>query len=213
LALICSSLSYGDIKETDETGLEGNDFKPNDLATTISYARKISNISLGINIKYISSKIKETAQAFAVDMGGMLTSEDDKLSFGIVVQNIGQKMKFADVEEALPVNIKLGSGYRIKDNWVIALDVNAPKDNSIKVGIGTEYNCKLDFRSNSMQYENSANVSFRAGYNTVTKDIDGLKGITAGLGCSYKDYSVDYAFVPFGDLGNTHRISMTINFK
>ena len=36
--------------------------------------------------------------------------------------------------------------------------------------------------------------------------------LSFGGGFRYEKYQIDYAFVPFGDLGNTHRISLLFNF-
>jgi hypothetical protein len=196
-------LSYGSMEERDTSGLEISSFKPSDLAGTISYARKISNIMLGINVKYISSRIKQTATAFAIDMGVLYKLSGDKVSLGCVIQNVGTKMKFVEEENPLPMNIKIGSCYNIKENWLTAVDFNLPNDNILNVEVGTEYNYLVSEKTI---------ISGRAGYNTKSKDIDGLKGITVGLGGSYLDYNLDYAFVPFGDLGNTHRVSFGIKF-
>jgi long-subunit fatty acid transport protein len=191
-------LSYGKIKETDDTGLDIGNFKPSDIAGTISYARKVSDIMLGVNVKYISSKITKTATAFAGDIGGLYKLMKDRLSVGLAVSNLGTKMKFVDEKDSLPMAVKLGGAYKIKDNWIASLDVTAPNDNALIIGGGTEYNYKLNEK---------ITIAGRTGYNTKTKDVGGLRGLTAGIGGTYLDYSLDYAFVPFGDLGDTHRVS------
>ena len=196
-------LSYGSIVETDDTGLELGNFKPNDIAISLSYGRIISDLLVGINAKYISSKLKDSATAFAGDIGCMYRFNEDKAALGLVVQNIGTKMKFEDEEEKLPMNIKLGGAYNIRKNWLAAVDINAPTDDEISFGAGTEYIYNLN---------NEINISGRAGYSTALKDTGGLNGITGGLGVEYSSYALDYAFVPFGDLGDTHRISLGLKF-
>jgi len=199
-------LSYGALKGMDETGLELSNFSPSDLAGNVSYARKIADVGVGLNVKYISCKIKKSATAFAGDIGLMydkLEVKGKKLKLGLVVQNLGTKLKFVDEEEKLPMNIKVGTAYRVSDNWLVAMDVNSPNDNAINIGAGTEYNYKL--KDNLM-------LVGRAGYNTKTKDVDGLKGIAAGVGIGYKDLMFDYAFVPFGDLGTTHKAGLSLSF-
>ncbi len=42
--------------------------------------------------------------------------------------------------------------------------------------------------------------------------IGGLTGFTAGAGLRFGDFSLDYAFVPYGDLGTSHRISLGFDF-
>jgi hypothetical protein len=55
-------------------------------------------------------------------------------------------------------------------------------------------------------------ASGRLGYNTAAKDTGGMNSITIGLGYTYTRYSFDYAFVPYGDLGNSNRLSVSIKF-
>jgi hypothetical protein len=196
-------LSYGSLKKTDSTGLELGEFTPVDMALYLSYARKIKDIDVGANLKYISSKIENTATAYAVDLGAM-KKLNDKLSLGAAVQNVGTKLKYINDEEPLPMNIKLGGAYSLRDNWLAVLDINSPSDGEMFYGIGTEY-CK--------KVNDKASVMCRAGYNTRNKDTGGLNGFTVGLGMKYKEYSFDYAFVPYGDLGDTNRISLSILFK
>lgn len=196
-------LSYGDIKETDETGLIVSNFNPSNIAATVSYARKIFGISIGINAKYISSKITKTAYALAGDIGIMWKSKKDKISVGLVGQNLGMKMKFVDEEASLPAAIKIGGAYKVRNNWIAALDVSAPLDNEIYISAGSEYNYKIN---------NKMILGLRAGYGTKAKYVGGLNSLTAGIGINYLSYSLDYAFLPLGNLGNTHRISFSVRF-
>src|SRR5215471_2504536 len=57
--------------------------------------------------------------------------------------------------------------------------------------------------------------SLRIGYRYQTKkpDLGGLAGLTAGIGLRHNNMSLDYAFVPLGDLGQTHRISFNLRFR
>jgi hypothetical protein len=56
-------------------------------------------------------------------------------------------------------------------------------------------------------------VSLRAGINTLgLGDIAGLSGLSAGAGIAFSSLSVDYALVPFGELGLTHRLSLSLKF-
>jgi len=34
----------------------------------------------------------------------------------------------------------------------------------------------------------------------------------AGLGLKFSNYQIDYSFLPYADLGNTHRVSFTARF-
>jgi hypothetical protein len=203
LGLGVQYLSYGSIIQTDSTGLDTGTFSPNDKSITLTYAREFGKILSGISAKYISSTITQSATAYGADIGAMYKA-NDKLNIGACVQNIGTKLKFISEEDALPMNVKVGAGYKFKDNLLFALDINNPSDNEINYGGGVEFkkdiNDKLKF-------------ALRGGYTTKTKDTGGTNGITAGLGLGYGDYRLDYVYVPFGDLGNTQRIAFSVNLK
>jgi outer membrane protein OmpA-like peptidoglycan-associated protein len=58
-------------------------------------------------------------------------------------------------------------------------------------------------------------VALRAGFHTAsTQDLGGVAGLTAGIGIAHRfdDFSaaLDYAYEPYGILGDTHRISLTV---
>ena len=57
-------------------------------------------------------------------------------------------------------------------------------------------------------------LALRAGYTLNLSDpgLDGLTGVTAGFGLAYRGIALDYAFLPSGDLGTAHRVSLTYRF-
>jgi len=86
---------------------------------------------------------------------------------------------------------------------VTGLDIAKPKDNDFSIHGGLEYSLASAY-------------FLRAGYSITPSnnlDVDGLTNLTGGVGVRLGHFAVDYAFVPFGDLGNTHRISLLINFQ
>jgi hypothetical protein len=197
-------INYGSIKESDINGIIGGSYSPTDMSATVSYGSKVSDdVSLGIGVKYISSKIKESGTAIAGDVGMLYKPIDSGMSIGLAIQNVGSKMKYVEESDNLPMTIRVGGGYNIQPEWLVGLDITAVNDSGIGIGAGTEY-----------KYDAGEGTTLigRAGYNTKTKDIGGLKGISIGAGLDYKGYGLDYAFVPFGDLGDTHRVALNIKF-
>jgi hypothetical protein len=189
------------ITGTEQPELTGDTFGPSDFACTLSFAKTFSKISSGISVKIIRSKIdEESASTFALDIGGIYDIRQD-LSLGLAIKNIGSKLRFITKSYPLPLEIKSGLAYRLLDNkLVICLDLNKPFDNDIYVNLGAEYR---------QRFGRLLSLAPRVGYKTNQKGMDGLSGLTSGLGFRWKDITVDYGWVPFGDLGNTHRISLT----
>jgi hypothetical protein len=58
-------------------------------------------------------------------------------------------------------------------------------------------------------------LTLRGGYAATPGNalsVDGITGITAGMGVTFSRMSLDYAVSPFGDLGMAHRISFRVRF-
>jgi hypothetical protein len=195
-------VSYGKLDRIDNTGVNDGSFSPFDMAAYLSYAKNCGNLKFGGNLKYIYSKIENSASAFAADFG---TGYDfsDKTAVAAAVSNLGTDIKYNNEAEPLPLLFKLGVSHFITNAWLASLDLNFPRDNEIYFNFGTEYIVaageKTDF-------------AIRAGYDGRNKDIPGFNWINLGFGIKYSDYVFDYAFVPYGDIGMTHRISLGIKF-
>jgi len=196
-----ASLLYLGATDTkrDEWGEEMGSFGIAEIAPTIGYAHKFGRrISIGGSVKYISQKLEdEVAGGFAFDVGGLYKTPLKNLTLGASIQNIGAEIKFIEEGDALPRNIKLGVAYKGIKDLTLALDVNLPGDGEIYGCIGYEY-----WVANS--------TALRIGYRGGPGD-EGI-GVTTGAGFRAGRISLDYAFVSYGDLGNTHRISLGMRF-
>ncbi|MCB4757374.1 MAG: PorV/PorQ family protein [Elusimicrobia bacterium] len=210
-ALGVQYLNAGSIDQTDELGTNVGAFKPSDLSISVGWAKKFHEIGndnidsiIGITGKFIRSRIIETADAGAVDLGvNWNLFEKWWLSFGI--QNLGSAIKFKEESDTLPVNVRLGSSYQVFRPFLVALDMNIPRDNNVNVGIGTEYKAMIS---------QEGWFAARCGYNSrTTSDISKeISSVSAGAGLGWKGYSIDLAWVPFGQLGSAYRISLSSKF-
>ena len=68
---------------------------------------------------------------------------------------------------------------------------------SVSISFGAEYWIMED-------------IAMRAGY---TSEIDEGLGITGGLGVGFGNLRLDYVYIPYSDLGDTHRISLAMGFE
>jgi hypothetical protein len=114
------------------------DFTSYDVAVTLSYARVIGGIPVGINVKMLQEKIAGyQASGAALDIG-MTDKLTDNLNFGFAVQNIGPAVKFISETTPLPLNVKMGLAFRgLGNNLTVTADANKPVDDGIKACIGT----------------------------------------------------------------------------
>jgi hypothetical protein len=160
-------------------------------------------LNFGLNLKYIYSKIEESASAIGLDLGATYKLDNDKTSFGAAITNFGTDMKFNRETESLPFLFKVGAAHYLLDDWLVSLDLNFPKDNEFYFNFGTQY---------SIEVADDLKFALRAGYEGRNKDIPGFNWINLGFGLEYLDFKFDYAFVPYGDIGMTHRFSFGIKF-
>lgn len=170
-----------------------------DMLLIFSYAKKfIKKINTGINFKYINETIEsKSADAFAFDIGTNISLINKKWMCALVLQNIGSKIKFINKSYSLPAALKIGTAYKLDNiDLTLSIDICKPNDNTWTTNIGGEYLYK--------------NFYFRAGYSSIN---DAGSGLTGGTGFRFLKYKLDYAYVPYGDLGSSHRISFNINFS
>lgn len=203
--------SAGKITGTDNvTGAAAGDFTPNDLAVTGGYAYPfrggpLNGWSAGLGVKYVRSKIVATAQTAALDLGVLSRPYlNERLRLGLTASNLGGKLKFESESSSLPVLVKAGGAYKIDGRWSAALDVGLPQNNQAYAALGAEY---------AVPVKDAWGVAARAGLNTRTLgDVSGFTGASFGVGLAGRSGGVDYAFLPFGGLGLTHRVSVSAKF-
>jgi len=210
VSVMCLYMSGLEERTTETIEPEGT-FGAYDIAVAGAYACEVGKgVSIGTNVKLIHQRIEnETAWSGAIDLGLLyrLPGPRGGLQLGFAVQNIGPGIKFVKESDPLPLNIKAGIAKslelrQIKSKLILALDVNAPIDNVPNGHFGAEFVYK--------KIEN-IELAARVGYKTNTiSDLNALSGLSAGVGFVWKRMGIDYVWVPYGDLGNTHRISLTI---
>lgn len=200
--------SAGKITQTDSSGNEIGHFAPYDLAASLGYGRafeSLGGLSVGVAGKFVRSEIVNSAQTVAADVGilspGLL---QDRLYLALAANNLGGKMRFDQARENLPLVIKAGAAINLHPRWLVTTDMAFPRDNDPYGAFGTEW---------QLLASPSFDFAVRAGFNSLTlKDIDGITGLSSGLGLSFGNLRVDYAFVPFGGVGLTHRVSLSFGF-
>lgn len=196
-------LSPGKLNEIDNTGIgTGSSFSPHDLAATLGFGRALGPIDTGFAAKFISSKIRETASTYALDVG--FRGKIRRIGWGFSAANIGPGLKFREARDPLPLTFRLGGGLQLR-RWTYALDLVAPKGNSPHPNAGLEYRLPL---------AEKWVASGRAGYlgRLAQGKLGGLTGMTLGVGIQAGSMRIDYALIPYGDLGTTHRLSAGLSW-
>ena len=190
------------VMENPEDGpsLPEGTFGAYDILAVASYSSKLDESwTLGANIKGVYESIDIYGGfTIALDVGAIYKIVPN-VNIGMVIQNFGPHLSIRETSYWLPLNIKVGVGFKIPEvNLTGDFDINQPIDNFTKFSAGLEYN-----------YDNLLFPRIGYRYRFNGNELGELSGLTAGIGIRISDYQLDYAFVPFGDLGVTHRISFT----
>ncbi len=180
-------------------------FQASDTAINLAYARPVTSRSgVGLNFKYITSRIAgESASGWAVDAGWQYKTPVNGLGLGFAVQNLGPEIKFLDEGSALPLTARAGARYALPANILLSLDISRQVNEKKTVfSLGSEY---AVFNS----------LFMRAGYLASAVSAGSLAdagGLKAGFGFKLRNFNLDYAVAPFGDIGKAHRISLGAGF-
>ncbi len=190
-----------------DTPKPSGEFSSRDTAYILNYSKKIGEkISAGLNVKFISLNIDDkSASSFGADAGLLIQPFDFPLSAGLAVQNLGTEAKFETEGDPLPLNIKIGFGYKLlSEKLSLGAGIDLPRDNSLKLSLGGEFTQKLT---------EELSVAARAGYVGMSEEkLEKLAGLSAGAGITFRHIGFDFAWVPYGILGDTMRYSIIVKF-
>ena len=208
-----SFLNVGGIEKrglNDNTGAVSGlgTFDSNDLALSFAYAKKgfmadsLPGLDAGCAVKFIRSSIdSKTASAVAADAGAIYHASS-KINVSLAMRNLGTKMKFVDAADPLPFSISAGALYKAASNFNITAELDEyVNDEKFYPAFGAEYWLRDAF---------ALRGGYKFGYDT--SNLGAAAGASLGFGVKVAGLGVDYAYLPFGDLGNIHRFGFWMQF-
>ncbi|MEI7482056.1 MAG: hypothetical protein WCK75_06875 [Elusimicrobiota bacterium] len=195
------------LEEYDSRGDSAGGFKAYDAALIGSYGTRFGWGDAGLALKYIRSKLYDrSAGTAALDLGVLIKDRENRdVEFAVFARNFGLPMKLGSVSAPLPFELGGALSLRYASQFVLFIDGRAPADHIPYLIISGEY----DFR-----FAGSSALFLRSGLNFKNYDDLGMMGsFSAGFGVKLGDIGLDYAFVPYGDLGVTHRFTLGWSFN
>lgn len=159
------------------------------------------SLSVGAGAKFIRENIDDLAAVgYAADLGALYKVPSvPGLTLGAAMLNLGPTVRFQSADESLPLDLRLGGAYVFGGadrRNTLALDLTKTVYDKVRLGLGAE---TALWKA----------LALRLGF--TTRSDAGL-GITAGVGWIGRSLSADYAFVPMGELGTGHRLSVTFRW-
>ena len=220
-------VDYGDLVGTDEVGAITGNFKAQDAAITIGYAREIADYwSIGANLKYINSTIETyKSSAVAADVGVSYHDFDKNVRIGLVFKNIGKQIQsYNQKEEDLPFQVNLGIAHQLEH---VPLELNLTLHDLQKFDISQSYNKTgqevgkgrkiADHLAVGAELFPGRDFNLRLGYNFKRGNelaVDGIRsfsGLTYGFGIRMNAFRIEYGHSNFHTSGGANHFSLLIN--
>lgn len=202
--------NYGSFTGLDQTGAPTGDFTPSDLALAVSYAAGFKGgLQVGLSSRFVFEKIDSlSSTGLMFDLGALYKFKDGRTQAGVALQNAGFQLSGLTSmhKDDLPVVVRVGFAHFLRGlPLVFAADVAKPVDNDFHIDVGAEF---LQLKP----------VYLRLGWSSIgsairtSSDNNKLAGFAGGFGVIYQKYEIDYAFVPYADLGSAHRVTVAARF-
>lgn len=205
-ALSVYSLSASGIERRGlvETDAPSGKFAASDRAYALSYGYNLAGTGLGLGgtAKFVDSSL-DTARATALTWDGGFLYKAERYSAGAGVRGFGGSLKYSMVADPLPTVYYAGGSYRPREGWLLAAQLDVPKQDTPSLGFGVE-------RRWTPAPDLSAAV--RGGYNTGRTDAGGLAGASLGLGLAWRAMEIDFAWSPSSALGDVFKYSLLFRF-
>lgn len=198
-------LDYGSIQGYDNAALPTGSLDASSLLLTAGWGKRLweeTPLSVGASLKYLNSDLAGySASAPMLDAGLHYSFDSGRLrglKLAAALRNFGSDVQYDQQGSDLPQQMILGAGLSaLGGNLILAADAIQTKNEDSRLALGLEYRVFEMLR-------------LRVGYNGISDFVG--NGITYGMGLNFRLWNLDYAYVPFGDLGNTNRISVGVRF-
>lgn len=202
--IVMGSFTYEyrpDIQGFDEFGMETKELKNNSYQAIAGLGYSpVANLSVGANVKYFRETLDEwTAGGVAFDIGALYRFAPSGFAVGFTAQHLGQDITFDTIDEPLPTTIRFGLSHAFvisekTARFMYAADMVKPRFEGMHLNAG----CELEILGTAAVRVGWCGEEFRQG-----------NGLTLGGGVRVGDnLKLDYAYTPYGDLGDFHRISL-----
>lgn len=213
-----NSFSYKEYDIYSDNGASSSSFKPSEMVLNFGVSYKvISNLSIGVNAKYISSKLASVE--FIEDYKNGMSAAFDlsvmyklgRLNVAAMATNLGSKISYGTTSAFgsydLPAAVKCGASYAmgVGSNSLLTGSLEAGYllyASGVAAGLGAEYAFK-DM------------VFVRAGYNVGDENVTIPSYASFGIGAKLFGFNLDAAYLLAGSgspLKNTLSIGLGVGF-
>ena len=191
-------LDYGSFEGRDEAGSLAPSYGGNRWGLEAGWGYPFSReLALGVGLSVVQTTLAGTGSTHLASSLGALWKPQGGFGLGASYVNAGWVSPGGPSEDA----VNLGASYET------ALDSSsrflASAGGSLEPGAASYLQAGVEYSINRQLF-------LRAGYQQPLSDnaLGGFSNLTAGVGLQLSSLSLDYAYLPYGDLGSAHRISV-----
>ncbi|APF19515.1 PorV/PorQ family protein [Caldithrix abyssi] len=221
IGLSVMNVDYGTLQGTmvwanHQGFIDTEEFNPHAIAIGVGYSKYLTNkFAVGGQVKYVAQSLGRSvipdegvkdniASTMAFDFGTIYRTGFKSFTFGMMVRNFSQEIKFEKESFQLPLTFNIGFSANLFDfiltdakEQTLLLSVNAvhPRSYPEYINVG-------------MEYEYKRFLALRCGYISNHDEY----GMTYGFGVKALHFGVDYAFTPFGVFNQVHRFSVRFHY-
>ena len=201
LGLGAQYLDYGTFEGRDETGSLIGNYTASRWSGVGGLGFEIwKGFSLGIDLQVDGSNLAGTNSSAWIGQVGLLWNTDSGFRLGASYGGLGLASSVGLVE----TDFEIGGSYPIS---------LSSQSRLLTAASGSFESGGVNQLEAGLEYAIDQRLFLRAGYSEPLQAnaLTGLSGLTAGVGFVLNDFFFDYAFLPYGDLGESHRISVGYN--
>lgn len=201
-AFALNYIGWGSLDLRDNFGVSQGSFSDSDVGFTAAWGMEwLKGFSAGLALRGVQQKVvTDLYTSLAGDLG-VLWRATSRLRLGASYQNLGTPV----AGNSLAQQANAGGSYlfALDSHSTLLTALSGSWTPGSEALIQTGLEGTLDGR-----------WSLRGGWQAPFFDnqIGGLTGFTAGAGARFGALTLDYAYVPFGVLGTSNRISLSLQF-
>ena len=227
LGLYLFYLDSGEMEVTTVISPDGTGemFNVLDLSVRFLYGKQLTDrLRIGVAIKYFREDIYTAQmQSLVIDLGSNFDTGMYGFILGMSVSNFGPEVQYEG--DALDVTVDddiavVGKLSKITNKFPVPLTFRIGLSNDV-IGGGEESVHRLTFSAdaiNPIDYTVYGGVGFEYSWRDIafvrggTRLYHDTAGLSLGGGLKWSMFAVDYAYVNYGILEETHQFGISLNF-
>ncbi len=203
LGLALSYINWGALDLRDSSGVSQGAFNDTDIGLTAAWGMEwTEGFSAGVAVRAVQQKVvNDLYTSLAGDLG-VLWSPVKNFRLGAAYSNLGTAVAGHSLTGQFQGGASATFDLSSRDRFLLALS-------------GSWFSTNLGAAQAGGELVLDKRWSLRAGYQLPFTDnqVSGFTNFTAGAGVKIESLSLDYAYLPFGSLGVSHRVSLSYQFE